>query len=243
MSWRDHKTIHPAAAVFPALPDDELRKLAHDIDRHGLRAAIQTRTVAGPNGGVEFVIDGVNRLDAMESLGWQIINEKGEWIGELATVPGTKSKVEHFVGRTHAQVAAEVIGFNIQRRHLSKQEQVELIDAVLRAATIESANIARSFSPVPGKKGGSTKGHTGRVVEESKKLGISERTAKLALVKALKRRKPIAKCPRRRSTPPEFGSDQWRHDAIKRFKRFLDHWPVTQHRELKKVFRDFLVEV
>ncbi len=116
-SWRDCYQVHPACEVFPAPSKDELRKLADDIDANGLEVPIQTRHVAGADGGRTYVIDGRSRLDAMESLGWQIVNVKGEWIGALA------GKVEHRAGRTHEQIVAEVISLNITRRHLNESQR------------------------------------------------------------------------------------------------------------------------
>ena len=51
-------TVHPAAALFPMLPDDELLELAKDIRVHGLYSAI---VVLG-----EQILDGRNRLRACE---------------------------------------------------------------------------------------------------------------------------------------------------------------------------------
>src|SRR5438094_10560706 len=79
-SWRDHKRIHPACDVFPLMNADELRKLADDIQAHGIRVTIQTRTAED---GQLNVIDGRNRLDACELLGWQLVDERGEWRGKI----------------------------------------------------------------------------------------------------------------------------------------------------------------
>jgi hypothetical protein len=39
-SWRDVYKVHPAADLFPMLPEDELRKLGEDIKANGLRSPI-----------------------------------------------------------------------------------------------------------------------------------------------------------------------------------------------------------
>jgi hypothetical protein len=72
VSWRDHKKFHPAADVFPLMSPDELRKLADDIQAHGIRVPIQTRTA---DDGELYLIDGRNRLDACELLGWQLVDD------------------------------------------------------------------------------------------------------------------------------------------------------------------------
>jgi hypothetical protein len=230
MSWRDHFKIHPAAEVFPLLPPDELKKLAADIDKNGLKVSIQTRTVV--NEATPYLVDGRNRLDAMELLGWQIVNDKGEWIGALATVPGGKSSVEHFNGRTHEQIISEVRAFNIERRHLTKQQLVEMIDATVRST---SPSMARSFNPVPGKKGGSTTDqHKAEVTKQAARQGISKRTTERALARGKKATKPA----KRKATPRPDLSDP--KVIIKKFQRFMDAFPVTIHRTVRGVIREFL---
>lgn len=171
-SWRVCKKVHPAADIFPLMAADELRKLADDIvEADGLRLPIQTRTAED---GKLYVIDGRNRLDACELLGWKLVNDKGGWHGKIT------AHIEH-KRRNHSEIVAEVIGYNIRRRHLTKEQQVELIDAALR---MTSPSMARSFSPVAGKKGGSTKDeHKAAVVAEAAKVGISERTVERTLAK------------------------------------------------------------
>jgi hypothetical protein len=36
-SWRDVLPIHPACALFPPIPEAELKELARDIEAHGLQ--------------------------------------------------------------------------------------------------------------------------------------------------------------------------------------------------------------
>src|SRR5947209_9015560 len=116
-SWRDQKKIHPACDVFPLMSPDDLRALADDIRANGLKVPIETRST---DDGELYVIDGRNRLDALELLAIQLIDDKGEW---------KHSEYIRYGGRrTHAEIAAEVVGYNIRRRHLSNEEQVKLID-------------------------------------------------------------------------------------------------------------------
>jgi hypothetical protein len=53
--------VHPAAAVFPMLPDDELDALAADITEHGLRYPLIVKD--------EHLIDGRNRREACRRAG------------------------------------------------------------------------------------------------------------------------------------------------------------------------------
>jgi len=127
-NWRDFVRVHPALDIFPSASDDELRKLADDIDFHGLKVPIQTRSVAGElnenDKPIVYLIDGRKRLDAMTLLGWRIIDENGDWHGALAVIPGTVPKVVHRMGRTHAEIINEVRSLNWNRRHLSAKELV-----------------------------------------------------------------------------------------------------------------------
>jgi hypothetical protein len=219
-SWRDFWKVHPAANVFPLMPPDELRKLAADIDKNGLKVSIQTRAVAGE--AAPYVIDGRNRLDAMELLGWEIVNEKGEWHGALAIVPETKLKVEHLVGYTHKQITAEVIGYNIHRRHLTKQGQVELIGRALKAVTGVFRHDGEELSPVS--VGRPKDEHKAAVIKEAAKAGISKRTVERQLAK------PQVK-PRKPKPPPDTTSEAF---FTGRFNRWLDYWPVSQHRVIRR---------
>jgi ParB-like chromosome segregation protein Spo0J len=111
--WRQFKKVHPAAEVFPLMGPDELRKLADDIQAHGIRIPIQTRTAED---GQLYVIDGRNRLDACEVLGWQLVDEKGEWRGKIT------SHIE-YKRKNHNEIIAEVVSLNLQRRHLTTSQR------------------------------------------------------------------------------------------------------------------------
>src|SRR5262249_42534877 len=121
-SWREFFKPHPAAEVFHRrTTPEQLSELVKDINTNKLKVAIQTRSVPGEP--KPFVIDGISRLDAMEKdLGWEIVDDKGNWKGVLAAIPGVRSMVEHREGRTHEQIVSEVITFNAKRRHQTKQE-------------------------------------------------------------------------------------------------------------------------
>lgn len=109
--WRKFKKIHPACDVFPLMSPGDLRALADDIQANGLKFPIETRRT---NDGL-FVIDGRNRLDALELLGIQIVDDKGEW---------KHPKYIHYGGkRTDAEIAAEVITYNLRRRDLSQSQR------------------------------------------------------------------------------------------------------------------------
>jgi hypothetical protein len=76
-SWRDVYKVHPAADLFPMLPDDELRKLAEDIKKNGLKEKIVLWSPGLPkldektkrHTNEVYLLDGRNRLAAMELCG------------------------------------------------------------------------------------------------------------------------------------------------------------------------------
>jgi len=240
-SWRDHWQIHPAADVFPLMSADELRKLADDIAKNGIKVGIQTRSVAGEN--APYLIDGRNRLDAMEKvLGWQIVNAKGEWLGALTNVQGGKPKVEHQAGRTHEQIMAEIRAYNIERRHLTKQEIVEMIDATLKAT--------REFHIIDDVKlkqgvGRPADLHKAELIKQSAKVGISKPTVErarrsIAAKRAADLIKRDGKAPPKRKPKPEVDktSDKF---IVGRFNNFMGYWPVTQQRVVRRKLREILL--
>src|SRR6516162_7859315 len=107
-SWRDFFEPHPSALAFHRYTtDEERREMQADLEKFSLQQAIVTASVAGED--KVYVIDGITRLDEMEALGWQIVNEKGEWVGAMATKTGGRSLVIHHYGYTHERIANLVI--------------------------------------------------------------------------------------------------------------------------------------
>lgn len=193
-SWRDHVAVHPAADVFPMMADAELKDLAEDIAANGLR--VEPVFWTDEASGAEYLIDGRNRLAALELNGFDF---SGKLVFELAEARiGTETPRENkgggFVVSRHDLLdpVAQVIALNIHRRHLTKTEKARLIVKAMEAATIDVPEIgksikndvatsARSFNPTPGKKGGSTKSVRGKAVEEAAKHGISRSTVDQAI--------------------------------------------------------------
>src|SRR5262249_25205209 len=68
MSWRDHIKVHPAADLFPMMSEPELRELGEDIKENGQRVQVVLWKDPSP-GGEHWLVDGRNRLDAMELVG------------------------------------------------------------------------------------------------------------------------------------------------------------------------------
>ena len=135
-SWRDHYEIHPMADLFPLMDKQSLKDLAADIQENGLENPVILYSDYS-NGRKQYLLDGRNRLDAMELAGMMILDKDNKL---LDSVTGGISYTS--MGRNPATV---VISQNINRRHLTKKQKVELI-----------AKIVETYVK-PGKKGRPTK--------------------------------------------------------------------------------------
>jgi hypothetical protein len=122
-SWRDVLPAHPAAELFPLMDQEELRELAADIKKHGLREP--PVFYRDPELGI-CVLDGRNRLNACELIGRETVTAAGQPIGSI---------------REHANSfdpVAYVISKNIHRRHLTAEQRRELIVKRLKAEPEQS---------------------------------------------------------------------------------------------------------
>ena len=61
--WRCVLRIHEAAELLPRMSETELEELGEDIKRHGIHQPIVIFT---DQDGIERLLDGISRLDAME---------------------------------------------------------------------------------------------------------------------------------------------------------------------------------
>jgi hypothetical protein len=111
MSWRDNYKVHPAAEVFPTMPEDEFAAFMEDIKANKLTSRISfffSERFDGPIT-IEYVktngilADGRNRMAALERLGMELT--------PCAIEPVFIDEMDR---------AAFIIGRNIRRRHLSK---------------------------------------------------------------------------------------------------------------------------
>src|SRR5260370_25670169 len=89
------RPIHPLAALFPMLPDEDLNALAEDIAVNGLREPIRVWD--------DQVIDGQNRQEACNRA-------------------GVDPKYRDFEG-DEDDIKAFIISKNVARRHLTKGQQ------------------------------------------------------------------------------------------------------------------------
>jgi ParB/Sulfiredoxin domain len=71
-SWRDVLDIHPAASLFDPISRDELLDLGKDIKEHGLQSPVALTEKSGQK---PVLVDGRNRLDAMELVGLEVVHD------------------------------------------------------------------------------------------------------------------------------------------------------------------------
>jgi ParB-like nuclease domain len=128
MGWRDHIKVHPAADLFPLMSESELRELGEDIKKNGLRYPVilwrenERKKTA-------YLLDGRNRLDAMELVGVPVLDGDG--------------KLRHWSLR-EGEPYDLVLSLNVHRRHLTTEQKRELIAKVLKAKpAVSNATIAK----------------------------------------------------------------------------------------------------
>jgi hypothetical protein len=125
-SWRDVLPVHPAAELFPMMSESELLELGEDIKKHGLKVPV---ILWSPSGRDHYLLDGRNRLDAMELVGLPTVYPNGLFMGFSGALNSQSVTKDPY---------AYVISANIQRRHLSTEQKRELIAKVLRARPEQS---------------------------------------------------------------------------------------------------------
>lgn len=180
MTWREDFKVHPVADIFPMMSDEELRAVGEDIKANGLKEPI-TLDHTGQ------LCDGRNRMEAMERAG---IN-----LDDARNLNGRKlfgaNQVVHLAKTT--DVVAFIISKNIHRRHLTKQQQADLIVAAHKAGSSRQDGevITRH---VKGKRGSEKDSVKAAAIETAKEHGISPRTIERSLARVAtrkqKRRKP-----------------------------------------------------
>lgn len=125
-SWRDSYPVHPAADLFPMMSPEELQALGEDIKQNGLMSAIVLWTDDGRDSPT-YVLDGRNRLDAMEAVGI----DTGKFLSD-----------DWADTRSDADPWTFVVSANLRRRHLTLEQRVEL-HAALRGQGKSIREIAK----------------------------------------------------------------------------------------------------
>jgi ParB-like chromosome segregation protein Spo0J len=120
-TWRDRIKVDPAADLFPVMSPEELTELGEDIKARGLQTPINL--MRPKDGGNPILLDGRNRLDAMQAAGIPVIGHEGEVLVRHDIV----EDVNGF------DPVAFVVSANLRRRHLSAEQKRDLIAKLLQA--------------------------------------------------------------------------------------------------------------
>jgi hypothetical protein len=131
MAWRNHIKVHKAADLFPMMSEPELRELGEDIKKNKQRVQVifwipsgRSRPEPAPPKGSALLIDGRNRLDAMEMVGLPVFDKSGVPAFNWRFMEGNPYDL--------------VLSLNINRRHLDEEERRDLIAKVIKAKPDES---------------------------------------------------------------------------------------------------------
>ena len=125
MSWRDHIKVHPAADLFPMMSESELRELGEDIKENGQSVQVVLWKDPSP-GGEYWLIDGRNRLDAIELAGLCVFDKIGRQKFFWRLMDGDPYEV--------------VLSLNLLRRNLTDEQRRELIGKIIKAEP-EASNV------------------------------------------------------------------------------------------------------
>jgi ParB-like chromosome segregation protein Spo0J len=150
-SWRDVLKIHPACELFPLMSQAELKELGEDIKKNGLVEPIKvfhTKAHDPEDDGEFILVDGRNRLDAMELAGMKI------------DVQGNVYRSDHFEVRSFdndEEVGAFVISANVRRRHLTAEQKRDIIANVLKTQPASSDRTIAKLTTVSDKTVGAVR--------------------------------------------------------------------------------------
>jgi ParB-like chromosome segregation protein Spo0J len=220
--------VHPAAAEFPLLGGREFEELKADIKERGLLKPIVKKG--------NVILDGRNRLRACQELNIHPLFIEYEGNDEVDFI----------------------VGANILRRHLTSDQRVAIL-AKSRASAIEGAAEARRKAGVTVISAGGS-GEAGSMLAEEARVGRDRARVALALRKhspemldAVIRGKEklsaaAAKSRSRHAEASKQGAQKRLNAAMKplgdrvraKFIRFMDAFPITEHREVRDVLRQCL---
>jgi hypothetical protein len=187
IDWRDILEVHPAAELFPLMAPDELMALAEDIKKNGLNEPIvfwtdadyplieKTRSKSRLLENYDWqVIDGRNRLNALELLDREIPQPRGH-IGDDWMFADEGFSIKF---RDEADPYDYVISANIHRRHLTAAQKSELIEALLKAKPERSDRATAKIAQVDHKTVAAKRAKleaTGEIPQLDKRTGADGR--------------------------------------------------------------------
>jgi hypothetical protein len=143
-SWRDVLPVHEAADLFPSLSEKELKALADDIYKNGLKVPITLWAATPDRKEQRYLLDGRGRLDAMELAGMATLDRYGalsEYMGlKWIEVYGQENVLSMTVGGNPSDLKERtkpstdpwdyVISVNIRRRHLAPNQTAVLLENI-----------------------------------------------------------------------------------------------------------------
>jgi hypothetical protein len=180
MTWRDHYQVHPAADVFPMMSDQALAELGEDIKANGLKVPLSFCWVdTGTPRAHRVLIDGRNRLEAMERVGVCLQPQSNE-------LPGRFREQETARTITDGDPVAHIISLNLRRRHLTP---AEIANFLVKLAKMQVERETGSPDPVSRKGGrGKRSPVKAKALELNRTLPkgvqVSEPTIKRSIAKA-----------------------------------------------------------
>jgi hypothetical protein len=141
-SWRDQIKIHPAADLFPMMRAVESKATGEDIKKNGLHfrvAVFKLQKHFQPE-----LLDGRNRLDAMEAVGFEIRVDHRDndfksnpevaiWARVSPTDMWFEIRPIELRGDQGVDPYEYVLSVNVHRRHLTPEQNRELIAKLLKA--------------------------------------------------------------------------------------------------------------
>jgi len=197
--------VHPAAAIFPMMSDEELAELGESIKAHGLREKIQV--IPKGEDGATLVIDGRNRLEAIRRT-LKLSDE--EIIKQF--VQGIT-----FVGKNYTPEEYVVMS-NIERRNLTQAQRRDLAGKLAVMLSERQKHLPKEE-------------RTDTTADAARMAGVSRRTA--ATAKKAATTKEPAKKSTTPQEPRPVNVIQQLEAARKtlRKKKAVDKWTTPQLRE------------
>lgn len=157
-------SIHPAAAIFPLMSDEEIASLAASIETHGLREKIHAIPTVSDARTDWQIVDGRNRLEALR---------RHLKMSDVDIIAAHMIPVN--LDRMHATVEEYVLMANIERRNLTQAQRRDLAGKL--AIMLEEQQATKPKDE-----------QVDTLDEAARQAGVSRRTAATAKkeVKALK---------------------------------------------------------
>jgi hypothetical protein len=120
--------IHPMALLVPPPTDDEQHRLNADVGKHGIKVPV-VLFVVGPGikgtPAATYLGDGISRLTALVESGLEVLDERGHL---HPAIPRIEMKI-----KPDTDVLALVLSLNAHRRHLTREQREQLIEARIKA--------------------------------------------------------------------------------------------------------------